>query len=304
MDQRIAAILTIGIFPFRVRSRITAGMKIGICSFSFHRLLAAGKQDIFQYIKDCKDLGCTQLDPWVAHLSPPHDGSTVIQGGRNPSQSHQTFFATPDDAFVRRIVAAAGSAGLPFGTIAVDGAHIYEPDDATRQANRERAYRWLDVARQLGATQVRIDAGGPEEMPPDAFRIIVDGYRDLIARARPMGIEILTENHWGPTRLPDNVLRLLEACPGLGFLYDTRNWKPELIAEGRRKLAPFATATHVKCPRAGGNGDDPNEDVAGAVKLLLDAGYDGAWGIESVPLDGDEIAGARRTIELLRRLAD
>lgn len=276
-------------------------MRIGICSFSFHRLLAAGKQDIFGYIRDCKDLGCTQLDPWIAHLSPPAEGDAVIHGGRNPSQSHQTFFATPDDAYVDRIAAAAREAGLPFGTIAVDGAHLYENDDATRAANRRRAYRWLEVAHRLGARQVRIDAGGPADMPPDAFAVIVEGYRDLIARARPMGIEILTENHWGPTRIPDNVLRLIEAAPGLGFLYDTRNWKPELIAEGRRKLAPHAAATHVKYPVA-----DPDsgadEDTASAVKCLLDAGYSGTWGIESVPPDGDELAGAARTIALLRKI--
>src|SRR5947209_5902451 len=152
-------------------------MRIGICSFSFHRLLAAGKQDIFRYIKDCEDLGCTQLDPWIAHLSPPEEAGAVIHGGRNPSRSHETFFATPDEAYVRRIVAAACEAGLPFGTLAVDGAHIYEPDEQTRRANRDRAYRWLDVAHQLGAAQVRIDAGGPEEMPPDVFEIIAAGYR-------------------------------------------------------------------------------------------------------------------------------
>src|SRR5438445_13668478 len=38
-------------------------LEIGICSYSFHRLLSAGKQDMFAYIQDCKKLGCTQLDP-------------------------------------------------------------------------------------------------------------------------------------------------------------------------------------------------------------------------------------------------
>lgn len=277
-------------------------MKIGICSFSFHRLLAAGKQDIFQYIRDCKELGCTQLDPWIAHLAPPADAGAVVHGGRNPSQSHQTFIATPDDAHVTRVRHAADSAGLPFGTIAVDGAHVFEPTQDARRANRQRAYRWLDVAHQLGATQVRIDAGGPEEMPGEAFAIILDGYRDLIDRARPMGIEILTENHWGPTTIPENVLRLLDALPGLGFLYDTRNWKPGLKEEGRRKLAKHATATHVKALRWDSRGEEPDEDIESAVKHLLDAGYSGSWGIESVPQDADEITGARNTIALLRRL--
>ena len=44
-------------------------MELSICSYSFHRLLAAGKQDIVRYIADCKELGCTQLDPWNGHLS-------------------------------------------------------------------------------------------------------------------------------------------------------------------------------------------------------------------------------------------
>jgi hypothetical protein len=39
-----------------------------------------------------------------------------------------------------------------------------------------------------------------------------------------------------------------------------------------------------------------------AIQLLLDAGYSGAWGIESTPTDGDEFAGARNTIALIRRM--
>jgi hypothetical protein len=38
------------------------------------------------------------------------------------------------------------------------------------------------------------------------------------------------------------------------------------------------------------------------VRLLQNAGYTGAWGIESVPEDGDEIAGCRKTIALLKKL--
>ena len=56
-------------------------VEIGVCSFSFHRLLADGKQDVFQYILDCKKLGCTQLDPWNAHLSALKDGDAIISRG-------------------------------------------------------------------------------------------------------------------------------------------------------------------------------------------------------------------------------
>ena len=181
-------------------------MEIAICSFSFHRLLAAGRQDVFKYVEDCKALGCTQLDPWNAHLSPVKDGDAVLHAGRNPHASHHLSAA--DEAYVDEVRRAADHAGLPFGTIAVDGAHVYEPTEEARRANRAKAYRWIDVAAKLGASQVRIDAGGPEEMPDDVFEIIVDGYRDLIGRAAEHKIEVLFENHWGPTIIPANVQRL------------------------------------------------------------------------------------------------
>lgn len=275
-------------------------MQIGICSFSFHRLMASGQMDLRGYVTQCRALGCTQLDPWSAHLCPVQ-GEAAIQAGRNPGQSHRVLHE-PDERRVEEVAAAAKEAGLPFGTIAVDGAHIYEPNEQARRINRERAKRWLDVAARLGAKQVRIDAGGPENMPDEVFRIIVEGYRDLIARAQPLGIEILIENHWGPAIVPDNLIRLLESVDGLGLLYDTQNWKPQKTDEGRRRCAGYARATHIKTRRWDAAGNDCDEDVARAITYLREAGYQGTWEIESVPEDGDEIAGAQKTIELLRRL--
>src|SRR2546421_7226995 len=172
-------------------------MQIGICSYSFHRIYAAGELDIFGYIDLCKELGCTQLDPWNAHLSILEDPRQTLSAGRKPGESQH--LTVPPAEHIDQIREAADAAGIPFGTIAIDGAHIYEPTEAARRENRKRADGWMEAALRLGATQVRIDAGGPEEMPDEIFRIIVHGYRDLIDRARPKGIEILVENHWGPT---------------------------------------------------------------------------------------------------------
>ncbi len=269
-------------------------MDIGICSYSFHRALASGKQDVFGFITACQELGCTQLDPWNAHLA------VIKQGDAQPAP--EWALSAEENAYLDRVEAAADESGLPWGTLAVDGAHIYDADESVRAANRARAYRWLEVADRLGCEQVRIDAGGPEEMPDDVFAVIVEGYNDVIARAKDKGIEIITENHFGPSRIPANVERMMNEIEGLGFLYDTHNWKPELLAEGRQRTAKYATATHVKTfewDEQGneGGGGTPDE----AIRLLLDAGYAGAWGIESVPKDGDEMEGARKTVALIRR---
>ena len=136
-------------------------MKLSICSFSFHRLLQAGEQDIFRYITDCRDFGCTQLDPWNAHLAGLGDAETVQHARSNPWAAQ---LPPKDDAYLTEVKDAADAAGLPFGCIAVDGAHIYEADVAARQANRALAYRWLEIAAKLGACQIRIDAG-KEQLP-------------------------------------------------------------------------------------------------------------------------------------------
>jgi hypothetical protein len=273
-------------------------MNISIGGFSFHRLLQAGKQDMFQYITDCKALGATQLDPWNAQLAPIRQADDIIKAGRDPAHAQLT---AQDDDYLTRVKAAADTAGLPFGCIAVDGAHIYEPDPEARKANRILADRWLEVAHLLGAQQVRIDAGGPKEMPDAVFGILVREYRDLVARGRRKGIEILMENHWGPSVVPENVARILDAVEGLGLLFDTHNWEPDLREEGWQRCAKYARSTHVKTFSFDENGNEPSVAVPRAIRLLAEAGYDGCWGVESCPTDGDEYGAARKTIALIRR---
>lgn len=274
-------------------------MKISICSYSFHRLLASGKQDIFQYIEDCKALGCTQLDPWNVHLSKISDGNQVLHIGANPAQSHH--LAGIDDDYLAEVKLAADRAGLPFGCIAVDGAHIYEEKEEDRRRNREKAYRWIAIAKKLGASQIRIDTGGPADMPDSVFEIIVEGYKDVIKRAQETGLEVLVENHWGPTNDPDNVVKLMEALPDLGLLLDSWNWNHGKQAEGWLKCVKYAKLTHTKTFVFTDDGQELTQNIPAFCKLLVDSGYTGCWGVESIPADGDEIAGARNTIKLIKR---
>lgn len=274
-------------------------LKFSIGSYSFHRLLAAGQQDMFKYIEDSKALGASQLEPWNAHLAAIKDEDAVIKAGSDPENA---ALSAQSDEYIARVKAAADAAGLPFGCIAVDGAHIYEPTPEKRAANRASAYRWLDVAQKLGAQSMRIDAGGPAEMPDDVFAMIVEGYRDLVARGREKGVQIVIENHWGPSPIPENLVRILDAVPGLGLLFDTHNWAPGMQEKGWEMCARYATATHVKTFNFDANGNEPSVDLRRAIRLLVEAGYAGVWGIESCPDDGDEYGGVRKTAALIERI--
>jgi sugar phosphate isomerase/epimerase len=254
-------------------------MNYGICSYSLHRTFAQGNMDIFDYISWCKQSGFTQLEPWMEHLKAGFE----------------------DDGYVAQVKAAADQVELPFGCVAVDGAHIYEPTLEARMSNRRVAYRWLDVAEQLGASQVRIDAGGSGPTLDPVLDILVDGYNDLIERAAAKGLEILIENHWGPTRDPDNLHLLLDKLDGLGLLLDTGNWPDETHERAWSEYARYARNTHFKARAFDDEGNEPDWDISKAVRILRQADYNGCWGIESVPRDGDELGAGLKTLALLKR---
>jgi len=274
-------------------------MELSICSYSFHRLLEAGQQDVFKYISDCHALGCTQLDLWNGHLP-----SLLDDEARSPASFTPEYaqLSAAEVDYIARIKATADSAGLPFGCLAVDGAHIYEASPERRQANQIKAYRWLNIAEQLRVEQIRIDSGGPPEMPEDVLEVIVAGYKDLIPRAGEKGIEVVIENHWGASRIPENVVRILEAVPGLGLLFDTGNWPEEMRETGWTRCARYARATHLKTFAFDAEGNETTVDIPRAIRILQEAGYQGSWGIESVPRQGDEYEAAKKSVALVRRV--
>ena len=274
-------------------------MELSICSYSFHRLLEAGKQDVFQYIRDCHDLGCTQLDLWNGHLP-----SLLDDERRSPSSFTPEYAQLPaaELDYLAHIKATADTAGLPFGCLAVDGAHIFEDSPERRQANQIKAHRWLNIAEKLSAQQIRIDSGGPPDMPEEVLEVIVAGYNDLIPRAGEKGIEVVIENHWGASRIPENVVRILEAVPGLGLLFDTGNWPEGMRETGWTQCAHYARATHIKTFAFDAEGNETTVDIPRVMHILQEAGYQGSWGIESCPREGDEIEAARKSVALVRRV--
>ncbi len=273
-------------------------MDFSIASYSFHRLLEAGKQDVFKYIADCKDYGCALLDLWNGHLVELIAEDEAIKTGPNPLQ---TSFSEAGLAYVGRVKVASDAAGIPFGCLAVDGAHIYEPTAEARQINRAAAYRWLDVAERLKAAQMRIDSGGTEDLPAEQFAIIVEGLQDVVNRGREMGIEIVIENHWGASRVAENVVKMLNAVNGLGLLFDTHNFVKGDQERSWPLCAKYARAVHIKTFEFDDSGSDPSVNIQKAIRILLDAGYKGCWGIESVPRDGDEYGAVHKTMALIRR---
>lgn len=273
-------------------------MRFSIASYSFHRELQSGRQDMFTYITDCKALGCAQLDPWNSHLAPLVAEDAQIRASANPTQA---TFSAAGLAYVARVKAAADAAGLPFGCVAADGSHVWEPTPEARAANRACAYRWLDVAHRLGAESMRTDTGGQPELPDEMFAIIRDGLQDIVDHGKALGVRVSIENHWGASNIPKNVVRVLNAVDGLTLLFDSRNWAKGLREEGWQLCVPYAKDVHIDLFRTAEDTPNLEADIERLIKLLVKSGYNGCWGIEVIPPDGDEYGAVRKTMAFIEK---
>jgi len=222
------------------------------------------------------DLGYTRVVSPIDGLI----GTTLIKAGNLVGRGEATLLAT---------VSQLNPMILRVAVTEADYLRVIRRDPA--RAGEEPQQEGIELRLANGAVYPEKGKIGPVERAVDAS-------------TGTLGIQVLFENHFGPTIVPDNCVKLCESVEGLGMLLDTHNFKPTLRDEGRQKCAKYAAATHVKTFNwdAAGNEVTPDEKVEEAIKILLDAGYQGVWGVESVPADAEEHAGARRTVDLIRRL--
>lgn len=222
-------------------------MKISVASYSFHGLLQAGMMDVFGYLESCK---------YRYHV----DAADIWNG----------FFPTTDDDFIKKVKAALDERGMVLANLCVDGAHIWEDDEAARERNYQNALASLRAGELLGAQTIRIDAGGRgETWTNEQFDLIVKRFKEWAKRAYDNGYKIGPENHWGTEVNPDNMRKLVEAVdhPAFGVLLHFRG------NEGDAVMAPWAMHTHISW-------DIAESHLEQSLPMLRDAGYQGYYSIE------------------------
>jgi sugar phosphate isomerase/epimerase len=259
-------------------------MKITIASFSFHGLRGAGMMDGFGYLETIKHrYGLDAADLWNGILGPD---DVILQ---------------PE--YLRKFREALAERELSVANYHVDGCHIWEDDAARRERNYRTALAHLAFAGNLGAKTVRIDAGGKGQVWSDeAFDCIVNRFREYCRIADGAGYRVGPESHWGPELVPDNMERLARAVahPAFGILMHIGHWEGASAEQGDRRLAPWAVHTHV-------DAGVTRTRLEPAMRLLLEAGYGGCWGVEHHTGKNEyaevayQLAEVRRVLEKLRQ---
>jgi len=232
-------------------------MKISIASYSFFGLRQAGMMDAFGYMETIKHrYHLNAADFWNGILGPDE---LVL-----------------DPGFQKKINEALAERELEVANYHVDGCHIWEDDPAVRDKHHKAALEHLKFARYMGAKTVRIDAGGKgKTWTSEQFDLIVKRFKEYAKIGSDYGLRVGPESHWGPELVPDNMERLAKAVdhPGFGILLHLGHWEDAPAEEGDRRLAPWTFHTHIDARTT-------NTRLEPAMRLLVEAGYKGYWGVE------------------------
>lgn len=196
-----------------------------------------------------------------------------------------------------------------------------DPSADYRRAQVEHTLKCIEIAAALGIPCIRLNSGrwntiasfddlmkarGEEPILPghteaEGFKWCQDCIEQCLPRAAELGVVLALENHWGLTRTPAGLLRLVNAVnsPWLGALMDTGNF----LEDPYDKLAAIAPKTvfvQAKTYFGGGEWYTLDLDYARIAKLLAAANYTG-W--VSLEMEGKEPADTAvpKSLEVLRK---
>jgi sugar phosphate isomerase/epimerase len=228
-------------------------MKISIASYSFHGLTGAGMMDCFGYLESVKHrYGLNAADFWNGTLGP----------------------ITPEH--LAKVKQALAEREMVVANYHVDGVHVWENEPEARERNYRGALEHLAAAAELGAQTVRIDMGGAGEIfTAEQLDYVVGRYREYAVIAADHGFTVGPETHWGPSLNPAVQRAVYEGVnhPAYGVLLHIGHWIEAHEEEGDVMAAPWANHTHIDARIT-------RNCLEEKVRLLLDAGYTGYWGVE------------------------
>jgi sugar phosphate isomerase/epimerase len=179
--------------------------------------------------------------------------------------------------------------------------NFVSPKPEERQRNIDHTLKCIELAYQLGVPSIRLNSGrwntipdfddlmkarGEEPVLPgytedDGFKWCIDGIEKCLPKAEECGVVLALENHWGLTRTPAGLLRILKALPSpwLGILMDTGNFL-ENPYDRLRQIAPQTVFVQAKTYYGGGEWYTLDLDYRRIAKILAEAHYHGYISLE------------------------
>lgn len=228
----------------------------------------------------------------------------------------------------------AADNGVTSNLIMVDGmGNLGDLDAAKRQQAIDNHIPWIEAAKEFGCQAIRVNLDG-EGSDEEVAKACVEGYSKLLEIGEKYQLNILVENHVGPSVNPDWLVGVMKQVKNkyAGLLVDTANFvrykveamtieaykNAKMIAtydkyDGVRKLMPFAKGVSLKTHMIDQEGKEKETDFVKLLKIVKDSGFKGVIGVEYegsflknvVQMPGDylpEAEGIKVTRDLLKKI--
>jgi sugar phosphate isomerase/epimerase len=272
------------------RKAFTAEISLG--QFSFASELFSGKMSMLDFPQRAvKELGINALEYVSMFFNGKHT----------------------DAAFLKELKNLSDDLGATNHLIMVDGENLASLDAAARKRAVESHHPWIDAAKYLGCTSIRVNlgdsskalSGGAEEgSAEEVAKAALDGYSSLLEYGEKTGMNVVVENHFGYSTDPDWLVGIMSQVNSdkKGFLPDFGNFcaqrsKPEgtgiqaLLSttcvkehdkyEGVAKMMPYAKGISAKSHKFDAAGNDLETDYRRMFELIKASGWTGGYiGIE------------------------
>ena len=218
-----------------------------------------------------------------------------------------------DQSYLADLLKRCNDLGVINHLIMVDDQNIAALDNAARKKAVESHYAWVDAAKYLGCTAIRVNLGDPMAMMSgkgeegsreEVSKAALDGYSSLCAYGEKAGINVIVENHFGYSTDPDWLVGIMKQVPNAnkGFLPDFGNFCAErskpagtdlksLMSttclkehdkyEGVKKMMPYTRGISAKTHKFDAAGNATDTDFIRMFRIIKDSGWSGGYvGIE------------------------
>ena len=196
-----------------------------------------------------------------------------------------------------------------------------DPSAEFRQKQIDHTLKCIEIAYELGVPCIRLNSGrwntiasfddlmkarGEEPILPghtedDGFKWCIDCIEQCLPKAAECGVVLALENHWGLTRTPAGLLRVLNAIksPWLGGLMDTGNFLEDPYTK-LEQIAPKTVFVQAKTYYGGGEWYTLDLDYPRIAKILGAVNYTGYISLEMEGKEDPDTAVAK-SVEMLRK---
>lgn len=271
-------------------------IKISLAEWSLHRAIKSGQLDHLDFAGKAQAMGFSAVE----YVSQFFDDKVN------------------DTSYLKEMNKRAEDNGVDQLLIMVDlPEKISNLNSLKRKQAVEKHYPWIDAAKYLNCHSIRVNLFGLDK-PFKIAQASVEGLSQLGEYAKPLGINIIVENHGQLSsngKWLANVIKEVDAS-NVGTLPDFGNfclereggvlWGAKCISTydkyvGVEELMPFAKAVSAKSFDFKSNGEEESIDYKRMIDIVKKYNYTGYIGIEYEGSNLSEEEGILKTKALLEK---